>query len=46
MCFGLSEPDTGSDVFGMGTRAVRDGDQWIISRTKQWITNAPTPTMR
>ena len=45
MCFGLSEPDAGSDVFGMRTRAVRksdgDGDHWVISGTKQWITNAP-----
>jgi acyl-CoA dehydrogenase len=41
MCFGLSEPDAGSDVFGIRTRAVRDGDTWIISGTKQWITNAP-----
>lgn len=41
MCFGLSEPDAGSDVFAMRTRAVRDGDHWVISGTKQWITNAP-----
>jgi acyl-CoA dehydrogenase len=41
MCFGLSEPDAGSDVFGMRTRAVRDGDDWLITGTKQWITNAP-----
>ena len=41
MCFGLSEPDAGSDVFAMRTRAVRDGDHWIINGTKQWITNAP-----
>jgi acyl-CoA dehydrogenase len=41
MCFGLSEPDAGSDVFGMRTRAVRDGDHWVINGTKQWITNAP-----
>ncbi|MEM5316933.1 acyl-CoA dehydrogenase [Paraburkholderia sp. JHI869] len=41
MCFGLSEPDAGSDVFGMRTRAVRDGDDWVINGTKQWITNAP-----
>lgn len=41
MCFGLSEPDAGSDVFGMRTRAIRDGDDWLISGTKQWITNAP-----
>ncbi|MGR4871615.1 acyl-CoA dehydrogenase family protein [Variovorax sp. LARHSF232] len=41
LCFGLSEPDAGSDVFGMRTRAVRDGDDWLITGTKQWITNAP-----
>lgn len=41
LCFGLSEPDAGSDVFGMKTRAVRDGDDWVITGTKQWITNAP-----
>lgn len=41
MCFGLSEPDAGSDVFGMRTRAVRDGDHWVLNGTKQWITNAP-----
>lgn len=41
LCFCLSEPDAGSDVFAMKTRAVRDGDDWIISGTKQWITNAP-----
>ncbi|MGH8783820.1 MAG: acyl-CoA dehydrogenase family protein [Cupriavidus necator] len=41
MCFGLSEPDAGSDVFAMKTRAVRDGDDWLLTGTKQWITNAP-----
>lgn len=41
MCFGLSEPDAGSDVMAMRTRAVRDGDHWVINGTKQWITNAP-----
>ncbi|MNM86432.1 (R)-benzylsuccinyl-CoA dehydrogenase [compost metagenome] len=41
LCFGLSEPDAGSDVFGMRTRAVRDGDDWVLNGTKQWITNAP-----
>lgn len=41
LCFGLSEPDAGSDVFGMRSRAVREGDEWIINGTKQWITNAP-----
>ena len=41
LCFGLSEPDAGSDVFGMKTRAVRDGDEWVLTGTKQWITNSP-----
>jgi acyl-CoA dehydrogenase len=41
MCFGLSEPDAGSDVFAMRTRAVREGNDWLITGTKQWITNAP-----
>jgi acyl-CoA dehydrogenase len=41
MCFGLSEPDAGSDVFAMSTRAERDGDDWLLTGTKQWITNAP-----
>lgn len=40
-CFGLSEPDAGSDVFGMKSRAVRDGDHWVLTGTKQWITNGP-----
>ena len=37
--FALSEPDAGSDPGGMRTRAVRDGDQWVIDGTKNWITN-------
>ena len=41
LCFALSEPDAGSDVFGMKSRAVRDGDDWILTGTKQWITNGP-----
>lgn len=41
LCFGLSEPDAGSDVFAMKTRAVRDGDHWVITGSKQWITNGP-----
>lgn len=41
LCFALSEPDAGSDVFAMSTRAVRDGDDWVITGTKQWITNSP-----
>jgi alkylation response protein AidB-like acyl-CoA dehydrogenase len=36
----LSEPDAGSDAGGMKTRAVRDGDDWIIDGVKRWITNA------
>lgn len=38
--YGLSEPDAGSDVASMTTKAVREGDEWIISGTKCWITNA------
>jgi acyl-CoA dehydrogenase len=41
LCFALSEPDAGSDAFAMKTRAVRDGDHWVITGTKQWITNSP-----
>lgn len=41
LCFGLSEPDAGSDVFAMKTRAVKDGDDWVITGSKQWITNGP-----
>jgi acyl-CoA dehydrogenase len=41
LCFCLSEPDAGSDVYAMKTRAVRSGSEWVISGTKQWITNAP-----
>jgi alkylation response protein AidB-like acyl-CoA dehydrogenase len=37
--FALSEPEAGSDPGGMITRAVRDGDDWIVSGTKNWITN-------
>ena len=36
----LSEPDAGSDVASMRTRAVRDGDSYVLSGTKYWITNA------
>ncbi|GAA0912642.1 acyl-CoA dehydrogenase family protein [Virgisporangium ochraceum] len=38
-CFGLTEPDFGSDPGGMRTRARRDGDDWILDGTKMWITN-------
>ncbi len=41
VCFALTEPNAGSDVWGLQTKAVRDGDEWVITGTKQWITNAP-----
>jgi glutaryl-CoA dehydrogenase len=38
-CFGLTEPDSGSDPSSMRTFARRDGEDWIVSGTKMWITN-------
>ena len=38
-CFGLTEPDSGSDPGSMRTTARRDGDDWVINGTKMWITN-------
>jgi len=38
-CFGLTEPDHGSDPGGMETRAKKDGGGWILNGTKRWITN-------
>jgi glutaryl-CoA dehydrogenase len=38
-CFGLTEPDFGSNPAGMRTRAVRDGSHWILNGEKTWITN-------
>ena len=38
-CFGLSEPDSGSDPSSMRTFAKRDGDDWVLNGTKMWITN-------
>jgi glutaryl-CoA dehydrogenase len=38
-CFGLTEPDAGSDPARMRTRAERDGDGWVLYGTKMWITN-------
>ncbi len=39
-CYGLTEPDYGSDPGGLTTRAVKDGEEWVITGTKMWITNA------
>ena len=36
-CFGLTEPTSGSDPASMQTRAVRDGDTWVINGAKRWI---------
>lgn len=38
-CFGLTEPDFGSNPGGMRTTARRDGDTWVLNGSKQWITN-------
>jgi glutaryl-CoA dehydrogenase len=38
-CFGLTEPDSGSDPASMRTHARRDGSDWVLSGTKMWITN-------
>jgi glutaryl-CoA dehydrogenase len=38
-CFGLTEPDIGSDPASMRTSARRDGSDWVLSGTKMWITN-------
>lgn len=38
-CFGLTEPDFGSNPAGMLTRAVRNGGDWVLSGTKRWITS-------
>ncbi|MEH6373873.1 acyl-CoA dehydrogenase family protein [Streptomyces sp. KLMMK] len=40
-CFGLTEPDAGSDPSAMRTRARRDGDDWVLDGSKMWITNSP-----
>ena len=40
-CFALTEPQAGSDAAGQRTRAVRDGDNYVINGTKNFITNGP-----
>lgn len=40
-CFGLTEAHGGSDPASMKTRAVKDGNDWVINGSKMWITNAP-----
>ena len=40
-CFGLTEPDHGSDPAGMVTRAVSDGEDYVLNGAKMWITNSP-----
>ena len=42
MCFGMSEPDAGSDAWAIRTRATPDGSDWRLNGTKQWTTNGPT----
>src|SRR5215210_2699725 len=39
LCLGITEPDAGSDVSAIKTRAVRDGDEWVINGSKTYITN-------
>ena len=40
-CFALSEPEAGSDAAAQKTTAIKDGDEWVINGTKNWITNGP-----
>jgi glutaryl-CoA dehydrogenase len=40
-CFGLTEPDVGSDPSGLQTRARKDGSDWVLNGRKTWISNAP-----
>ena len=39
-CIGMSEPDSGSDLASVSTKATRDGDGWVLEGTKIWTTNA------
>jgi alkylation response protein AidB-like acyl-CoA dehydrogenase len=43
--FSMSEPDCGSDVAAITTRAVRDGDEYVIDGQKMWLTNGGTATL-
>ena len=43
--FALTEPGAGSNPSGLRTRAVRDGDGWVINGQKRWITNAPVANL-
>jgi glutaryl-CoA dehydrogenase (non-decarboxylating) len=44
-CFGITEPDAGSDTASMSTTAVKDGDQYVLNGRKMWITWAPVADM-
>ncbi len=44
-CFGITEPDAGSDTAGMASTAVRDGEQYVLNGRKMWITWAPVADM-
>ena len=44
-CFGITEPDTGSDTAAMSTTAVRDGNHYILNGRKMWITWSPVADM-
>ncbi len=44
-CFGLTEPDHGSDPTNMATKAIRDGDSFVINGAKMWITNGTIADM-
>jgi acyl-CoA dehydrogenase len=41
ICFALTEPDAGSDLWNLKCKARKEGDDWVINGAKQWITNAP-----
>jgi acyl-CoA dehydrogenase len=41
VCFALTEPDAGSDLWNLKCKARKEGNEWVINGTKQWITNSP-----